>query len=225
VQGIDVDQLDVARGDDGYATWRDPVTGARLRSGIPGRPQAQNGALAVAAARAFIPGLALDVIERGLAETRIAARFERMPGPASVILDGAHNPQKVAAVIPDLELLPRPRVGVIGFLAAKRSDEMITLLGQALDHVVVARPDVLGKPGRDVAHTADSVRRQVAVPVVAAGDVGEAVRLAEQIAGSSGSVIVTGSLYLCGAVRERWYPSREIVERQTQWPESDPRPS
>jgi folylpolyglutamate synthase/dihydropteroate synthase len=104
--------------------------------------------------------------------------------------------------------LPRPRVGVIGFLAAKRSDEMIALLGQALDHVVVARPDVLGKPGREVAQTAESVRRRVAIPVVEARDPGEAVRMAEAIAGTTGSVVVTGSLYLCGAVRERGYSSR-----------------
>jgi dihydrofolate synthase/folylpolyglutamate synthase len=225
VEWIDGNQLAIERGDDGHATWRDPVTGDRLRAGIPGMPQARNGAVAVAAARAFAPALSLDAIERGLAETRIAARFERMPAPATIVLDGAHNTQKMAAVIPDVERLPRPRVGVIGFLAAKRSDEMIALLGQALDHVVVARPDVLGKPGREVAQTAESVRRRVAIPVVEARDPGEAVRMAEAIAGTTGSVVVTGSLYLCGAVRERGYSSREIVEQQTQWPGITPRPS
>ena len=167
---IDIADLQVDQGDDGHATWRDPVTGVRLRAGIPGMPQAQNGALAVAACRAFVPDLAIAAIECGLAETRIAARFERMPGERTVILDGAHNVQKVAAIVPDLARLPRPRVGVIGFLAAKRSDEMIGLLGPALDHVVVARPDVLGKPGRDVAHTAESVRTHVAVPVISASE-------------------------------------------------------
>jgi hypothetical protein len=49
--------------------------------------------------------------------------------------------------------------------------------------------------------------------------------MAEAIAGTTGSVVVTGSLYLCGAVRERWYSSREIVEQQTQWPGITPRPS
>ena len=155
----------------------------------------------------------------------MAARFERMPGIGTVILDGAHNAQKIGAVIPDLMRLPRPRVAVIGFLAAKRSDEMIELLGPALDHVVVARPDVLGKPGRDVAHTADSVRAYVSAPVVSAQSPVDAVRMAEEIAGADGSVIVTGSLYLCGAVRERWYASREIVEQKTQWPGITPRPS
>jgi len=222
---IDFTDLQVDQGNDGHATWRDPVTGGRLRAGIPGLPQAQNGALAVAACRAFAPDLALADIERGLAETRIAARFERMPGERAVILDGAHNVQKVGAIIPDLTRLPRPRVGVIGFLAAKRSDEMIGLLGPALDHVVVARPDVLGKSGRDVAQTAESVRAHVAAPVISASSPADAVRMAEGIAGDHGSVIVTGSLYLCGAIRERWYASPEIIEQKTQWPGSYPRPS
>jgi dihydrofolate synthase / folylpolyglutamate synthase len=218
-------QLQIAQTDDGHPTWLDDVTGTRLKAGVPGRPQAQNGALAVAAARAFAPDLHLAAVEQGLAQTRIAARFERMPCPGTVILDGAHNAQKVGAMIPDLMHLPRPRVGVIGFLAAKRSDEMIELLGPALDHVVVAQPDVRGKPGRDIARTAESVRERISAPVVSAQSPVPAVRMAEEIAGEEGSVIVTGSLYLCGAVRERWYASREIIEQKTQWPGSYPRPS
>jgi dihydrofolate synthase/folylpolyglutamate synthase len=222
---IDPAALKIAQTDDGYPTWRDDLTGTRLKAGVPGEPQARNGALAVAAARAFTPDLDLAAIEQGLAQTRIAARFERMPGAGTVILDGAHNAQKVGAIIPDLMRLPRPRVGVIGFLAAKRSDEMIELLSPALDHVVVARPDVLGKPGRDIAHTAESVRARVAAPVVSAQSPVGAVQMAEGIAGEGGSVIVTGSLYLCGAVREHWYASPEIIEQKTQWPETNPRPS
>jgi dihydrofolate synthase / folylpolyglutamate synthase len=222
---IEATTLQIAQHADGHATWLDRASGIRLRAGVPGLPQAQNGALAVAAARAFCPEIGLEIIKRGLADSRIAARFERMPGSARVILDGAHNAQKMAAIVPDLLALPRPRVAVIGFLAAKRSDEMIQLLGPCVDHVVVARPDVLGKPGRDVAHTAESVRNQVAAPVIETTDPREAVRLAEVVAGNNGSVVVTGSLYLCGAVRERWYSGREIVEQQTQWPGKSTRPS
>jgi folylpolyglutamate synthase/dihydropteroate synthase len=147
-----------------------------------------------------------------------------MPEERTVILDGAHNTQKIAALVPDLAALPRPRVAVIGFLAAKRSDEMIAMLGPAIDHVVVASPDIVGKPGRAVAHTAQSVRQHVPVPVIEGSDPRAAVAMAETIAGGSGSVILTGSLYLCGAARERWYPSSEIVAQQTQWPEIAPRP-
>jgi dihydrofolate synthase/folylpolyglutamate synthase len=221
---IDVDALAITRGPDGRVSWVDAESGLRIASGIPGHPQAQNGAAAAAAARAFAPGIAIDAINEGLAEARIAARFERMPEERTVILDGAHNTQKIAALVPDLAALPRPRVAVIGFLAAKRSDEMIAMLGPAIDHVVVASPDIVGKPGRAVAHTAQSVRQHVPVPVIEGSDPRAAVAMAETIAGGSGSVILTGSLYLCGAARERWYPSSEIVAQQTQWPEIAPRP-
>ena len=115
--------------------------------------------------------------------------------------------------------LPRPRVGVIGFLAAKRSDEMIGLLGPALDHVVVARPDVLGNR--------DAISRTRPNPCARAClGAGRSRRKVlpmrcgwlRGLPGTIGSVIVTGSLYLCGAVRERWYDSREIIEQKTQWP-------
>lgn len=222
---IDADRLQIALDDEGRATWRDGETGARLRAGLPGRAQAQNGALAVAAVRALVPDISLDALQRGLDASQIAARFERMPGPGTIILDGAHNPQKMTALVQDVVRLPRPRVAVVGFLAAKRSDEMIQALGPCVDRIVVARPEVLGKPGREVAQTAESVRRLVSAPVVEATDPATAVRIAEELAGDQGSVIVTGSLYLCGTVRERWFPSRTIVEQQTQWPEPSLRPS
>ena len=216
--------LGIARGADSFATWQDPVSGQRLRPGIPGMPQAQNGALAVAAVRAFDPAVSISQIEDGLENSRIAARFERMPGETHVILDGAHNLQKMTALLPDLVDLPRPLVAVIGFLAAKRSDEMIALLGPSVDHVVVASPNIIGKPGREVTHTAASVRRHVNVPVIEAADSIAAVRMAERVAGERGSAIVTGSLYLCGAAREHWYNSQDIVEQRTQWPEPLLRP-
>lgn len=224
VDVVERQALAIESAEDGGATWRDVLTGVRLRSGIPGQPQAQNGAVAVAAVRAFDPGITIREIQAGLAEVRLAARFERMPGSATVILDGAHNTQKMTALLPDLAALPRPRVAVIGFLAAKRSDEMIELLGPSVDHVVVARPDIIGKAGREVTHTAATVRKHISSPVIQATSPVGAVQMAERVAGGSGSVIVTGSLYLCGAARERWYASSDIVTQQTQWPEIAPRP-
>lgn len=216
--------LDIVRGEDGTVSWSDPLTGHRLRSGVPGQPQAQNGAVAVAAVRAFDPEISIRLIETGLADTRVAARFERMPVPQTIILDGAHNTQKMTALLPDLDSLPRPRVAVIGFLAAKRSDEMIELLGPFVDHVVVASPDIIGKAAREVTHTAATVRKHVSSPVIESTSPLGAVRMAERVAGATGAVIVTGSLYLCGAAREHWYASADIVAQQTQWPEITPRP-
>ena len=215
---IDPDALQIAPQSDGKWTWRDAESGRRLLSGIPGAPQTLNGALAVAACRAFVPDLAIDIIEAGLRNARIPARFETMPGRPLVVLDGAHNPQKVEALLPDLEHLPRPRIGLIGFLAAKRADEMLAFLLPHLDEVVVTEPNVIGKPSLSPQSAREQIAAIADIPVTAVDSFEEARSGAMALAGSAGSVVVTGSLYLCGAIREHWYPSSEIVRQQSQWP-------
>ena len=207
----------------GFWSWQDVISGERLRSGLPGGIQAQNAALAVAAARAWRDDLPIDAVREGLASTRFPARFERMPGARTVVLDGAHNPQKVAALVPELAQLPRPRVGVLGFLAAKRADEMIAQLAPHLDEIVLSSPDIAGKPGLDVVSALTLARTLTSLPVSAEAVPLAALGLAMQRAGTGGSVLVTGSLYLCGAVRERWYASEAIIAQQSPWPSSSRR--
>ena len=202
----------------GVWSWRDERSGERLNSGLPGRIQAQNSALAVAAARAWRPDLPIVAIRAGLAATRFPARFERMPGDRTVILDGAHNPQKVAALVPEIARLPRPRIGLLGFLAAKRADDMIAQLTPHLDEIALTTPTVVGKPGLDVGGAVEFAQALSRIPVTGVEDQLTALAFALDRAGAEGSVLVTGSLFLCGATRERWYPSEEIVAQQTPWP-------
>jgi dihydrofolate synthase/folylpolyglutamate synthase len=211
--------LDLEVHEDDRWSWRDPVTSKRLRAGLPGKIQAQNSALAVAAARAWQSELSLDAIKRGLGSTRFPARFERMPDARTVILDGAHNPQKVAALVHEVERMPRPRVGVLGFLAAKRADEMLGLLAPHLDEIALTAPHVIGKTGLEVDRAVALAQALSAAPVTGMIDPFAALDLALALAGESGSALVAGSLYLCGAIRERWYASAEIIAQQTPWPE------
>lgn len=204
--------------DHGQWSWRDDVTGSQLVSALSGRVQAQNAALAVAAARAWRPDLTLDAIQSGLAAVRFAARFERMAGAQMVILDGAHNPQKISSLVRELDVLPRPRIGVAGFLAAKRAGEMLAMLAPHLDAIVLTSPHVIGKPGLAVDAAVALAESVTSIPVTGEPDPLRALNLALERAGDQGSVLVTGSLFLCGALRERWYPSDAIVAQQTQWP-------
>jgi dihydrofolate synthase / folylpolyglutamate synthase len=181
--------------------------------------QAQNSALAVAAARAWNAELSLDNVRTGLESTRFPARFERMPDARTVILDGAHNPQKVAALAHEVARQPRPRIGVLGFLAAKQADEMLGLLAPLLDEIVLTAPEVAGKPGLDVDRAVALAGTLTMAPVTGMVDPFAALDSALVRAGEKGSVLVAGSLYLCGAIRERWYGSAEIVAQQTAWPE------
>jgi dihydrofolate synthase/folylpolyglutamate synthase len=213
-----LEALNVRPERDNHWSWRDPLTGERLVAGLPGKIQARNAALAVAAARAWRSDLPIEAIRAGLASTRFPARFERMPGMQTVILDGAHNPQKVAALIPEIARLPRPRVGVLGFLAAKRADEMMAQLAPHLDEIVLTSPPIVGKPALDVDLAMTLARSLTQVPISGRAVPLAALDLAIERAGAEGSVVVTGSLYLCGAIRERWYASEEIITQRTQWP-------
>ncbi len=212
-------QIGITQGSSGTVYWTDAHSGFLLTNGIGGSIQAVNGAVAVAAARAFKPDIAIGAIDRGLKSNRIPARFERMPGPGTVILDGAHNEQKMSSLIRDLQMMPRPTIGVVGFLASKRFNEMIAMLAPHLDQIVVSSPDVIGKPALLPAEMLGILNGMTDAPVIAADSPVHAVELARLAAREHGTVIVTGSLYLCGEAREIWYSGDDIVVQQTQWPE------
>ena len=77
---------------------------------LPGSFQARNGATAVAAIETLRTlGWAIpdDAMSQGLAAARIPGRAELIDDTSPVLLDGAHNPQKVAALVTDVpNLLP-----------------------------------------------------------------------------------------------------------------------
>jgi dihydrofolate synthase/folylpolyglutamate synthase len=211
--------------------WRERRPAAPVLPAPPGRYQATNAAVAVAAVRLLAErGFAVPpaAIERGLAAVRLPGRFETMParpGEARVVLDGAHNPQKVGALAADLEaLLPRPaesrRVLVFGVVEAKAHGEMAALLLPQVDAVVATAPHVVGKPGLPAALLAESIAAAgFAGPLLVEPEPLAAVERALALAaGRDDAVLVTGSLYVVGHVRERWFPEPAIVLARTPWP-------
>ena len=47
------------------------------------------------------------------------------------------------------------------------------------------------------------------------------LRLSPGVEGAA--VLVTGSMYLAGQVRRRWFPDQDIVLQRTPWPTRDPK--
>ena len=54
--------------------------------------------------------------------------------------------------------------------------------------------------------------------VTAEDDPLRAIETALEWAGPDDVVLVTGSLYLVGNIRERWYPTERILKQGTLWP-------
>lgn len=201
-------------------TFTDLASGATFRVPLPGHFQAANAATAIAIARAFDPERVTDaVIRDGLASARFPGRMEIVGRDPLVLLDGAHNPQKIAGLAADLDRITGGRrvIAVFGVLETKSYAAMLEALAPHVSTLVATSPQVYAKPAVEAAevarHAADLIPDVHAEP-----DPLAAVDLALSLAGPDDAVLVTGSLYLVGNVRERWYPSERILTQGTMWP-------
>lgn len=200
----------------------DAASGERLRVELPGEFQASNGAMAVEIARKFAGDrLTMDAIRSGLADARFPGRMEVVQQNPLVLLDGAHNPDKVASLVHNLQLIypGRRKIVVFGALESKSHREMIGALAPLADLVIASMPQVLAKPAMDADEIAAEAPGDVETLVIP--DPQAAISAALERAHDDDLVIVTGSLYLVGNIRERWYPSSAILKQGTCWPALD----
>ncbi len=216
--------------------WRDLTSGG-IQTPLPAPPgayQAGNAAVAVAAVRAFASQsgrtITDEAIRTGLSATKIPGRYEiiERPGEPTVILDGAHNPQKVEALMTDIGPAARASrrrlVVVLGALEAKQIDEMASLIAPWADTIVATSPRVLAKAGAETNALVTAIIETgftgtvVPVPVPLAA-IERAIEIASR--GLDAIVLVTGSLYLIGNIRGRWFPDDAITLAGTSWPAND----
>ncbi len=212
-----------------FAVERVDLTGGRLRYtdaagalpalqvGLLGAHQLANAAVAVATLRAAEPRLGravpLDAYERGLQRAWLPGRLEIVQRAPLALLDAAHNAQKARALRESLDALTpgRPRVLVLGILADKASEEMIDVLAPGAQAVVVTRPPVIGSKQPETLERLADLARQYTSRVLAEPDPARAVELALAETPADGVLCVTGSLYLIGAVRGRWFPDETLL--------------
>lgn len=177
---------------------------------LHGAHQAANAACALAAAEAFLGDRTdPDALRAGFAAVRAPGRLERIdrPGRAPVLLDGAHNPAAAHALAASLASEPagRPRVLVLGVCGDKDVAGIVAALGPVADHVVTTTaPTPRASPADHLA----AIARSHGGTADAEPDVADALARATDLAGTDGTVVVTGSLYLVGTVRDLLLPSR-----------------
>ncbi|HEY3241289.1 MAG TPA: Mur ligase family protein [Acidimicrobiia bacterium] len=170
---------------------------------IHGAFQADNAALALAAAEAFFDGpLDPDVVTGAFAGFRSPGRLEVVGHSPMVILDGAHNVAGAEALVAALseEFLPAPRTLVIGLLREKDPVLMLTALdARSAERLIVAPPPT--PRALDPEAVAAGARQLGITRVEVAPSVTEGLRWAVDGAGPEGQVVVAGSLYVVGEAR------------------------
>ncbi len=149
-------------------------------------------------------GVPETALRRGLASATWPARFEVLTqGPVPVILDGAHNEagaDALALTVQEL-LRGRPLTLVLGVLADKNVDQVVTALMPLASHIICTTPEN-GKRALPAAQLATRVTDQsVPVPVETVPDLIAAAERGLAATAPEGILLITGSLYLVGPVR------------------------
>ncbi len=177
--------------------WNLPRLALALRGGY----QRRNAATAVtclAAVRDCVP-VTEAAVRSGLASVRWPGRFEILSTPpAPTIVDGAHNPDGMRALVRELEPVLAGRNLHVVFAVMKDKDwrQMIELLGPLCRSATTT--EVMSPRGQDPAVLADAFRAHC--PAASEPDPERAWRRGRAQAGSGDVVLVTGSLFLVGAV-------------------------
>lgn len=183
------------------------ATYADLTLPLIGSHQRLNAACAVAAAEVLMERgyrITAEDVTRGLAGVRWLGRCEVVRWSPLVLLDGAHNPAGAAALAEVVRgYLPGREITlVLGILDDKDRKTMVDTLVPLAKKVIVTRPPGARAVGwRRVATEA----RRHAAAVREIEDANMAVDEALASADGGGAVLITGSLYLVGAVRRRLY--------------------
>jgi dihydrofolate synthase/folylpolyglutamate synthase len=195
--------------EEGHArvTARTPLAEYReLRLALAGRHQVANAVVAIR--------LLEELAQRGLMAVPVAAiraavetvvwpgRLERLRGrDVDVLVDGAHNPAGARALARFIEeVFARPLPMVVGIMADKPIDDILRVLASAASHLACTAPATpRAASPKDLAAAA----RRLAPdrPVSSHDRPGEAVRAASAF---GAPVVVAGSLYLAGEVREEF---------------------
>ena len=195
-----------------------------LKVGLLGCHQFANATVALAALELYAQGRGIALTEaairKGLAQARFAGRLEVMQHQPAVVLDGAHNQEKMGALITALPKVfdYRRLIMVLGMLETKAAAPILRMLAPLASTLITTAPHVKGKPAIPAEELAALARQNGGQDVRADGEPLDALALATSLAEEDDLVVVTGSLYLIGEVRAHWHSADDIIARRTMFP-------
>ncbi|MDR1573495.1 MAG: bifunctional folylpolyglutamate synthase/dihydrofolate synthase [Clostridiales Family XIII bacterium] len=179
-----------------------------IRISMPGMHQIGNAICALCAIELLRSSALLTIdgalLRKGLEDARQPGRFEVLAGEPTVVLDGAHNEAGAAAMAETArELFPRKRVLLVtGVLKDKALLPMIRHFDRVADAYIATEPD---NERRLSAAKLGAALEKTGKPCTSVADPARAIEEAWRRRGDFDVIIVSGSLYLLGAVREDLY--------------------
>lgn len=189
---------------------------------LSGEFQMDNAACAIAACYAFDSSLKNENVVKGLFESKINGRFEIMQHNPLIILDGAHNKDKMGALIKSINQLyaKNKKVVILAIKDGKNHVDIINELVQLKNISSIVLMTFQSHSPSSVSVSLDillSVIKQInpRVEVYSSTSQKQALEIANKLVCEKDLILVTGSLYLVGNIRNHWHnPSDIIIETE-----------
>jgi dihydrofolate synthase/folylpolyglutamate synthase len=173
-----------------------------LTVGIRGKYQAENAALALAAAEALSTNglkISSDALSSGVARATWPGRMEMIPGAPPLLLDGAHNPAGATALAASLVDIPyRKLLLVLGIMADKDAREIVSALAPLTATCYCVSPAI--ERSMNDSHLA-AILTEIGITALACGSVANGIRTAQQTAEEGDLILVCGSLFTVGEAK------------------------
>ena len=188
-----------------------------------GTYQLQNAALSIAAVDLLAQHYAIPLtqghISSALGRVTYPGRMEVVSQAPRIILDGAHNPAKIRALVHSVRTsYPDKQVTVIlGVLGYKDVKKIVSDLRPITKRIITTEPHLLGKRATPAHLLADMVQKLYPeLPITSAEYVHDAIEQAKMMCAADELIIITGSLYLVGEARSYWYPTEQLLKESEQ---------
>lgn len=174
--------------------------GMKIKLSMGGDYQIYNAVTAIEAAKAF--GATDEEIAKGIEQTTVPARMEIINRNPVVILDGGHNEDGGNAVAKSLKngLEGKRILAVIGMMADKSFDGYLSHVAPLCSSIITV--SVADNPRSMSAKGLAQAAEKYCAHVTAKENALEAVRFAAKQLDKYDCLLVCGSLYLAGEVRD-----------------------
>ncbi len=157
-----------------------------------------------------------EQIRNAMATLSMKGRMERMQAEPLIIIDGAHNPQKMRAAAATLkqDYTGLKKTLIIGMLQTKDAADSLKQIVPFVDAVIVTEPNVVGKPSFTVEQMQEfvtSIRPDIRVE--GEKDVQKAIADAMNNARKDEMIFITGSIYMLGHARSFWEKKEDLLNK------------
>jgi dihydrofolate synthase/folylpolyglutamate synthase len=172
---------------------------------LHGRHQGKNAAVAIASAEAFLESeLDRDFVDAAFAQASMPGRMEVLGSDPLIVIDGGHNPagaRAAASTFAEAFHVFGRRILIVGMMAEKDPVEMLEALdATAADLLICCAPGwSRAMPAADLGAAA----RTMGLDPDVISSPAEAIEVALSLSTEGDAILVAGSLYVAGAVRNR----------------------